>query len=259
LGILQAGGTQNHFITIMKKHLFILASVIIGFTVVRVGAQPAQPPRPSLDGAISKLFGDNAAFSASVEFHSTRSSGNEVIMTGKVAYTVDKSRFDMDMSKTQGGHIPPEAVARMRQMGMSKMTSISFRDKKRCYIMYPDMKGYVEIATRETNAAPSEYKAEVTKLGGETIDGHDCIKNKVVVTGPDGVAHESTVWNATDLKQFPVKIQTDSEQGMVMVMLFKDVKLDKPDAAQFDLPADFTKYDDIMSLMMSRARGAPPQ
>jgi hypothetical protein len=44
-----------------------------------------------------------------------------------------------------------------------------------------------------------------------------------------------------------------------MVLLFNDVKLEKPDAALFDPPADFTKYDSMMSLMMSRVRGAPPQ
>jgi hypothetical protein len=165
----------------------------------------------------------------------------------------------MDMSKIQGGHMPPQAAAQMKQMGMSKMTSISRGDKKLTYLIYPDMKAYMENATKEASAAPTDYKAEVTKLGEETIDGHDCIKNKVVVTGPDGVAHESTVWNASDLKQFPVKIQTSSERGMAMVMLFKDVKLDKPDAAQFELPADCTKYDNMMSLMMSRMKGAPPQ
>jgi hypothetical protein len=41
-------------------------------------------------------------------------------------------------------------------------------------------------------------------------------------------------------------------------MLFKEVKLDKPDDAQFEPPADFTKYDDVMNLMMSRARSAMP-
>ena len=44
-----------------------------------------------------------------------------------------------------------------------------------------------------------------------------------------------------------------------MVMLYKDVKLEKPDASQFDIPADFTKYDSMMSLMMSRAKGMRPQ
>jgi hypothetical protein len=120
------------------------------------------------------------------------------------------------------------------------------------------MKAYVENPLAGTVAAQAEYKSEVTKLGDETIDGHDCVKNKVVVTGPDGVPHESTVWNASDLHHFPLKIQMTSERGD-MVMLFKDIKLDKPDASQFDVPADFTKYDSMMNLMMSRARGAPPQ
>jgi hypothetical protein len=44
-----------------------------------------------------------------------------------------------------------------------------------------------------------------------------------------------------------------------MVMLFKDVKLEKPDAAQFDLPADYKEFKDMMSLMMSRARAVPGQ
>jgi hypothetical protein len=112
---------------------------------------------------------------------------------------------------------------------------------------------------REKNVPVSEYKAEVTKLGEEAVNGHDCVKNKVVVTGPDGTTHESTVWNATDLKQFPVKVQINSQKANNMVMLFTDVKFEKPDQALFDPPTDFTKYDNMMNLMMSRARGAPPQ
>jgi len=243
----------------MKKHLAVLASLIVGFALTTLHAQPGPPPGPSFDGAMAKLFGDHTGFSATMEFHATRPTGDEITMPGKIACLEGKSRFDMDMSKMQGGHMPPQAAAHMKQMGMGRMTTITHRDKKLSYLIYPDMKAYVEITAREAGADPADYKTEVTKLGEETIDGHDCIKNKVVVTGPDGFKHESTVWNASDLKQFPVKIQTKSEKGMAMVMLFKEVKLEKPDAAQFDLPADLTKYDDMMSLMMSRARKGPPQ
>ena len=243
----------------MRKHLVVLGFIMLGLTVVTARAQPEPPPRPSFDGAMAKLFGDNTGFSATMEFHFTRSQGGEIIMPGKIAVLEGKSRFDMDLSNMQGGHMPPQAAAHMKQMGMGKMSTITLRDKKLSYILYPDMKAYMENPTRETGAAPADYKTEVTKLGEETIDGHDCVKNKVVVTGPDGVTHESTVWNASDLNQFPVKIQTTSEKGTATVMLFKDVKMDKPDATQFDLPADFTKYDSMMSLIMSRARGAPPQ
>lgn len=232
---------------------------MLGLTVVTVHAQPGPPPGPSFDGSMSKLFGDNTGFSATMEFHMAGSKGDPIVMTGKIAFLEGNSRFEMDMSNMQGGHMPPQAAAQMKQMGMGKMTSIHRRDEKVSYLVYPDMKAYVENPARATSAASSEYKSDVTKLGDESIDGHDCVKNKVVVTGPDGVTRESTVWNASDLKQFPIKIQMTSERGEPMVMLYKDVKLEKPDASQFDIPADFTKYDSMMSLMMSRAKGMRPQ
>jgi hypothetical protein len=240
----------------MKKLIVVFASVVIGFCFGTAGAQPGQPPRPSFDGAMAKLFGDNQDFSGTMEFHYTQSSGNEIMMPGKVAHLADKSRFDMDMSMMQGGNIPPQAASQMKKMGLSKIATLSLPDKKTTYLLYPDLKAYVETPSQGTNTPAADYKMETTKLGEETIDGHDCVKNKVVVTGPDGVPHESTVWNASDLKKFPIKIQTSTGQGAVMVMLFKDVKMDKPDASQFELPSDYTKYDDMMSLMMSRARGS---
>ncbi len=245
----------------MRNCFVVLASAVVGLAVVTAHGQPRPPSGPGFDGALAKLFGENSAFSATLEFRTTGPSGGEIIMPGKIAYSDGNSRFDMDMGEMQGGRMPPQAVAHMKQMGMSRMATITLRDKKASYVLYPDMKAYMENPARESGvgAAVTEYKSEVTKLGEETIDGHNCVKNKVVVTGPDGVAHESTVWNASDLNQFPVRIQTTSGNGESMVMLFKDVKLDKPDASQFDLPTDFTKYDSMMSLMMSHAKAMRPQ
>jgi hypothetical protein len=244
----------------MKKHLVVFGSLIVGFTLVTARAQPGSPPGPSFDAALAKLFGDNSGFSATLEFHTTGPSGEEMTMPGKIAFLDGNARFEIEMAKMQGRRMPPEALARMKQMGMDKMITISRRDKKLAYIIYPGMQAYVEQAIPEAGAGAgataADYKAEVTKLGEETIDGHDCVKNKVVVTGPDGATHESTVWNATDLKKFPVKIEM-AMKGGAMVMLYKEVKLEKPDAAQFDPPADFQKYDNMMGLMMSRRGGLP--
>jgi hypothetical protein len=243
----------------MNKHLTILASVLVGLTVVTTSAQPRQPSTPSFDGAMGKLFGDNSGFSANMEYTSTGPSGQEMTVSAKITHAEGKAHMEMDISNMQGGHVPPAAAARMKQMGMGKLTIIIRRDKGLSYMVYPDMKAYTETATQEKYAPVAEYKSDSTKLGQETIDGHDCVKNKVVVTAPDGSTHESTVWNATDLKDFPVKIQTTSDKGTAMILSFKDVKLEKPDDSQFDPPSDFKKYDDMMSLMMSHARGAPPQ
>ena len=73
--------------------------------------------------------------------------------------------------------------------------------------------------TDTDTAAPGDFKVEMTEIGKETVDGHPCVKNKVVVTDKENKKHESTVWNATDLKNFPIKIQTQ-EQGGNATMLF---------------------------------------
>jgi len=106
---------------------------------------------------------------------------------------------------------------------------------------------------------------EVTELGKEKAQGHDCIKNKVVVTDADGSKHESTVWNAPGMKKFPVKIHS-KEQGKEVVMAFKEVKLEKPEASQFEPPSGYTKYTSVMALMQAEMMkrmggggfGAPP-
>jgi hypothetical protein len=99
-----------------------------------------------------------------------------------------KAHMEMDILNMQGGHVPPAAAARMKQMGMGKLTVIIRRDKGLSYMVYPDMKAYTETATQEKYAPVADYKSASTKLGQETIDGHDCVKNKVVVTAPDGHA-----------------------------------------------------------------------
>jgi hypothetical protein len=147
-------------------------------------------------------------------------------------------------------------MAQMKQMGMDKMIALSIPEKKVVRMMYPSMNAYVDMPIPDSAATrASDFKTDVTELGPETAMGHPCARNKVVATGPDGVTHEFTVWNATDLDKFPVKIET-TENGGRTTMSFRDVKLDKPDAAQFNPPSDYKKYDNMMSLMMSRARGA---
>lgn len=247
-------------VTLMKKHHFLLASILAGFTLVTARAQPGGPPTgPSWDGAMSKLFGDNSSFSATLEFHMNRSGGKEMVMPGKIAFSEGKARFEMDLSSMTGGSVPPQAAAQMKKMGMDKMAAITRNDKNVIYMVYVNMKAYVEMPRTEASAAVADYKSDITKVGAENVDGHECVKNKVVVTSPNGSTRESTVWNASDLKDFPIKIETASKDGSLTVLHFTEVKLEKPDAALFDPPADFTKYDNMMGLMMSGARAGRPQ
>jgi len=104
----------------------------------------------------------------------------------------------------------------------------------------------------------------VTELGKESVAGHACVKNKVIVTDNAGKATEFTVWNASDLKKFPVQI-VSVQNDNTMTMIFKDVQLSPPDASQFDPPPGYRKYDSVQALMqtemmkhMGGGRGVPP-
>jgi hypothetical protein len=177
-------------------------------------------------------------------------------MPGKIAVDAGKSRFEMNMAEMKGAQMPPEAMAQMKSMGMDQMVTLSLPDKKLIYMIYPNLKAYVEMPIRnqELTKPESDFKVEITELGKETVDGHPCVKNKAVVTDKEGKTHESIIWCATDLKKFPIKIET-AEQGHKVTMLFKDVKFSKPDASLFAPPSDFKKYDNMMGLMMERMGG----
>jgi hypothetical protein len=254
----------------MKNYVKALATVLACLSLVpayaQMGGHPGgmggPPHGPNFSGSMAKLFGNNSTFSARLEIQN-----EDITMPGKMAFDNGKARFEMDMMEMKGGHIPPEASAQMKAMGMDKMLTLSLPDRKATYIIYPGLQAYAEMPFKNPEDAKtaSDFKIETTELGKETVDGHPCVKNKAVVTDDQGKKHESIVWNATDLKGFPVQIES-TEQGRKTTMVFKDVKLSKPDASQFELPSDYKKYDTMAAMMqaemmkrMGGGMGMPPQ
>jgi len=234
----------------MNKQRLIL--ILSAFAVAcAVHAQPGHTAGPRFSGSMAKLFGDNQAFSADMEAQVAAGGDQTMTMPGKLAFDGGKSRFDMDMGAAKGGQMSPRAAEQMKAMGMDKLTTISRPDKKVVYLIYTGLSAYAETPLQDPEATKpsSAFKMDKTELGKETVDSHPCVKNKVVVTDDQGNKHESTVWNATDLKDFPVKIETSEQGGHTMTTLFTNIKLAKPDAAVFDPPSDYKKYDSPQALM----------
>jgi hypothetical protein len=239
----------------MKTSLVISSIGALVLAVAPVGAQSGSSSGgplngPSFGGSLVKLFGDNSGFTAMLEIQTKGGPTDETMLVpGKLAFDQGKSRFEMDISKIQSAKMPPAVGAQMKALGMEKLITISRPDKKASYVLYPGLQSYVEVPMQGSGSeGPDEFKVETTELGKETLEGHACVRNKKIVIDKAGKQHESIVWNAIDLKDFPVKIQT--EEGDVQVsMLFKDVKLSKPDSSEFDKPTDFKKYDDMVTLM----------
>jgi hypothetical protein len=118
----------------MKNHFSILASTIICLGLLpaysQSGPPGGAPGGPQLGGAMSKLFGDNQAFSAALEMQVTDKSGNPITMPGKLSFDAGKSRFEVNLADMKGGQLPTNAAAQMKSMGMDQMVTIARPDKK---------------------------------------------------------------------------------------------------------------------------------
>jgi hypothetical protein len=254
----------------MKKNLCLIAGLVVSLNLISLHAQPGPTGRPAMamgspggpmiSDAMTKLFGGNSTFTANLETRMKPASQNEpVTMPGKIAYDSGKSRVEMSMSEWKGINVSPAAMEHLKTMGMDSMVIISRTGSPLLYTVYPGLKAYlvVSVTNPGTNQA-SDFKTEITEQGKETVDGHACVKKKVVVTDNKGTQHEFTAWTATDLKDFPVKIET-SESGSAVTMSFKDVKFAKTDDSQFEPPSDYTKYTDQMEMMRQEMMKRMPQ
>jgi hypothetical protein len=220
--------------------------------------------------AILKFFGSNNSFTAACTMKVTDQAGAE-LMSGEMKYSMldAKLRVDTDMTKMKSAQMPPAAMASMKQMGMTEIVSIVRQDTKTMYLVYPGLEAYAKMALSAKDAAGFDKngKLEFTKLGEETVAGHPCVKNQAVFTDDSGAKREATLWNATDLKDFPVQIAS-TESGNTATMTFKNISTAKPDAKLFEPPADYTAYDDMQQMMMASVQrmmkskggmGMPPQ
>jgi hypothetical protein len=240
----------------LQLTLTVLALML---TAIGASAQIGGRGPAGMSAAITKLFGDNRAFSAKAEVQLLDASQKEVAVMPMDFSLLDKSiRVEMDLAQVKNREMPAGAVESLKQMGMARVVSIINPNRKLAYVLYPDQKVLlsVPLPKDDTNAAASS-KLEKTPLGNETVDGHACVKNKVTLTDDAGQPVDVTLWNATDLKDFPVQIQTKEKENTSM-MRFKQVQLTKPDPALFEPPADYTQYTSQQELMQAILKKAAP-
>jgi hypothetical protein len=250
----------------MKKYLPILTAAVLCLGMAPAFAQSGPAPSgPGFDGAMKKLFGDNSTFTAALTSQIKPKSQDLISMPGKVSYDFGKARFDMNLSEATGLKLPPNAAEQMKSMGLDQMATVSLPEKKLVYLIYPGLQSYVENPLPEAVTSTNmNFKVTTTELGKEAVAGHPCVENKVIVIDSKGATNEFTVWNATDLKNFPVKIFRPGPEADV-TMSFADVSLAKPAASLFEPPAGYTRYDNVQTMMqtemmkkMGGGLGLPP-
>lgn len=216
-----------------------------------------------MNASLTKLFGETKAFSAKASVRVLDSTQKETVsMPMGFALLDQQVRVEVNMAAMTNRDMPPGAADQLKKMGMATVTSIIRPDKKMVYVIYPEAKVLMTMPMSKADAdsAYAAPKLTKTETGKETVDGHPCVKNKVVLTQDDGQKIEATTWNATDMKDFPVQIQTQ-DQGNSSFILFRQINFDKPEAKQFDPPTGYTEYSspaELMQAMVKRmTEGAP--
>lgn len=240
----------------MKKILSAFFGGLLFATPIlaQMGGGPGPGGGGNFDNGMEKLFGANPVFSATMV---TSISGPNGPMTvkSKMVFDHDNSWTEMNMADVKGPSLPPQAVEQMKSIGMDDVVTITPADKKNIFMIYPNIHSYVDMALPPAAATNNDFKVQQTKMGAETVDGHPCVKNDVVITNSDQ-SHDFTVWNATDLNNFPVKIAM-SEEDMSVNISFQNISFGKPAAGLFEPPAHYTRYGSIQELMQSAMMNHP--
>jgi len=100
-----------------------------------------------------------------------------------------------------------------------------------------------------------EVRAKGKKIGNETVDGHSCEIYEYTDPNLDrGAASKQTFWLAKDLKNFPVKVVTETS-GMKMTTVNHDIELGASVAESLVTPPDNVKFQDMSEMM----KGMPAQ
>jgi hypothetical protein len=257
---------------LMKKTIVLLAGALFLGAGFVAQAQFAKPGGATPDSALLKIFGTNLNFSAnmSVEIKMPEQD-NDMTMSGKIYFARGDSRTELDMTKMTGTKMPPHTVEQMKAMGMDQMISISHPETKTVYMIYPGLESYTKITLPPSADGTNDAKMETTELGKETVNGHACVKNKYTVSD-NGEQVTLLAWLASDLKNYPVKIEISSNRTVAgktfptdTILNFTDINPATPAASLFEPPAGYRVYTDIQAMVqtemmkkMAGANGLPP-
>lgn len=258
----------------MKKTAILLSTAIFITTQIPALAQFSHPGHSPANNIFAKVFGTRLNFSADMKTDiQMPGKQHEMILSGKIYFAKGSSRTEMDMTKMRGGGMHANVIKQMKAMGMGKTISIYRYDTKTIYMIYPGLHSYAKIATPEARQGTNESgTVEKKKLGKATVDGHPCVKNQYTVTGTES-GHNTVLiaWQATDLKDYPIKIQlnpageTKDASAPTTTLTFTSLDTHQPKASLFDPPTGYRVYTNVRAMVqselmrkMSHSTGMPP-
>jgi hypothetical protein len=225
----------------LKSRLLTALFVLLSAGHLAFAQMPGTGVTTGVNAAFAKLFGAVNAFTAKLDTRLIDPYHAEIVrMPADFAVLDSKVRLEINLAQLQSTDFSAANLASLKQAGMDRMITVFRPDKKATYVIYPGVQSYqvLPLDKGEAEAFENGLTLEKAALGKETVDGHPCVKNKVIVKGGKGPVLEAVTWNATDLKDFPLQVEMKQKENTLR-MNFSQVRFVKPDAKQFDLPANY--------------------
>lgn len=226
---------------------------LIGGLLLWAGSALAQFDGPGATGvsaSLIRLFGTNNAFTAQAEVQVLDKNNKERVGT-PMTFTLlgTKIRVEVDMTRMRNRD-QPNAIAQVKPLGLDHVISIIHPEQRTTLIAFPKLRSFVKLdmPPTESEAFLQRTKIERSVVGKEKMEGHSCVKQRVVLTDDSGKKSEATVWTATDLRDFPVCVATRENEGTVVIR-FRQIQFTQAEASKFAAPAGFGEFADIQALM----------
>lgn len=213
-------------------------------------AQFDGPGSTGVSASLIRLFGTNHAFTALAEVQVLGPDNKERIGTPmNFTRLENRIRVEVDMNRMRNRE-QPNALAQVKPLGMDSVVSIIRPEQRTTLITFPKLRAFVKLdmPPGEAEAFSKRAKVERTTVGKEKMEGHACVKQRVVITDDAGKKSEATVWAATDLRDFPVCVAT-KEKGGTVVIRFRQIQFTRAEAGKFEPPAGYTECADLQVLM----------
>lgn len=200
------------------------------------------------------------SFSATLEYTMRDVGGVELsrIVT-YVAMLDGKMRWETVDAFPKHTKTATDATAKVRQQMSTGNIYILIPDKRTSYFIYPGIRSY--IATTRERSAIKKPGMEQIELGKETVDGHPCVKTKLIMPpSPMGERLEMIGWLATDLNRFPLRMEMEnSSNGTTMTARLKALDMATPAASLFEPPADFMCFGSSKEMMTNAVQRVTQQ
>jgi hypothetical protein len=234
----------------MRRLLLVLALLALARPL------PAAEPTDALVGdALRAVFGTNRVFTATGRAQvSLPGPGGTMVLAVTNAMSGDNLRFDLRPLNVPGGG-DMDIAALLGGLGMDQFTLLGLADGKGSYVVYPGLKAYAPVEPAAGASALAAPKIARTSLGQEIVAGRKCEKQQVTITTPGSAPQSLTVWNAPELRGFPMQIEM-AAQGATVRITYGDVRFAAPPAAAFAVPAGYERHGSVEEMMQAMIQQA---